>query len=195
MNNTLIKAFGLLLSLLLVSCQDYTPKPIGYPRIERKEITNAELNFGLFSFQYPTDIRIDTLQSPNQNEIWFNIVYPQYNAIVYCTYLPISKKSLNKALNDSYHMAYSHTLMANDIEQKLFNSHTNNVSGVLYEIGGNVATPLQFFVTDSINHFLRGSLYYSSKTNSDSVAPITQFITKDVEQMMSSFKWEEAISK
>lgn len=188
MNRKLAGIF--ILFILLASCRDYTPKPIGYNRIEPIESEVKEYVFPNFSFQYPSIVRIDSLNAPRKDETWFNIVYPNYNAVVYCTYLPITKDTFSKAVDDSYHMAYSHTLKASGIEQRLFRSNDDKVSGILYEIDGSVATPIQFFVTDSIRHFLRGSFYYSAKVDADSVAPITEFITKDIERMMSSFEWK-----
>jgi len=189
--NSFSASFGMVffVCLLLISCQDYTPKPTGYNRIEPQEAEIKEYIFPAFSFNYTSAVRIDTLKSPQNEELWFNIVYPQYNAVIYCTYFPITRQSLPQALEDSYHMAYSHTLRASGINQKLYNDSSNQVSGTVYEIEGNVATPAQFFVTDSVNNFLRGSFYYSAKINADSVAPVTEFITKDIENMISSFRW------
>lgn len=180
-----------LLLLFSVACSEYTPKPKGYNRIDNTESRYVEYNFPKFSFKYSDQVRIDTLQSKGKGEIWFNIVYPQYNAVVYCTYLPISKTTLPKVLEDSYRLAYNHAIKADGIDRKIYINEEMNVSGTLYSIGGNVATPAQFYLTDSISHFFRGSFYYAEKVDMDSVAPITSFVMKDIQEMINTFAWKD----
>lgn len=184
----LISLFSFL--LFCVGCSKYTPKPKGYNRIDNPESGYIEYKFPEFSFKYSGQVRIDTLQSKEKGEIWFNIVYPQYNAVIYCTYLPISKTSLPKILEDSYRLAYSHSLKADEINQKVYANENSHVWGTLYSIAGNVATPAQFYLTDSISHFFRGSFYYAEKVNIDSVAPITEFVMNDIQEMINTFSWK-----
>jgi len=180
-----------ILLILFISCQDYTPKPIGYSRIEFPESKIIKYSFSDYSFDYPDYIIIDTLYSHIQSQYWFNIVYSQFNAVVHCTYLNITKDKLPQVLEDSYHLAYSHALKADGITQKLYANEEVNVSGIMYEIDGDVATPIQFFVTDSIRHFLRGSFYYTNKVDRDSVLPITDLVREDIRRMMNTFSWNE----
>ena len=182
--------FCFLLSLLFLDCSDYSPKPIGQNRIEKLESGYVKYEFPKFSFQYSDLIHIDTLLSKNKEEYWFNIVYPQYNAVLYCSYLPIDRSSLSKVLEDSYHLAYSHTIKADDINQKIYSNPTAKIGGMIYEIDGSVATPLQFFVTDSVANFLRGSLYYSKKMDVDSVAPINHFIEEDIMELIRTITFD-----
>lgn len=188
--NKHIVFIGLLLSLLFsAGCSEYTPKPKGYNRIDDIESGSVEYNFPKFSFKYSDQVRIDTLQSKEKGEIWFNIVYPQYKATVYCTYLPISETTLPKLLEDSHRLAYSHALKADGIDQQIYINEDINVSGMLYSITGNVATPAQFYLTDSIKHFFRGSFYYADKVDMDSVAPITDVVMRDIKEMINTFTW------
>lgn len=180
-----------LLFLLFASCREYTPKPVGYNRINLPAYKEQRHTFPQFSFAFPDYIRIDTLYSEVQNQYWFNIVYPQFNAVIHCTYLNISKEGFSKAVEDSYHLAYSHAIKADEITQELYTNDEADVSGIIYGIEGNVATPAQFFVTDSIKHFLRGSFYYSDKVNMDSVAPITASVKQDIQRMIETFSWEQ----
>ncbi|MDU1904778.1 MAG: hypothetical protein E6772_08345 [Dysgonomonas sp.] len=180
-----------LISIVFVSCQEYTPKPIGYNRIDIKEDSMKRYEFSDFSFENPESARIDIINTKIEKEFWFDIVYPQYNATIHCTYLPITKQTLPKALEDSYHLAYSHTTKADGINQHLYNDLERKIFGILYEIEGNVATPAQFFVTDSIHHFLRGSFYYTDKINTDSVAPVTEYIVDNIRRIMNTVEWKK----
>lgn len=175
---------------IMTGCKDYMPKPVGDNRIDREESQYKEYNFPRFAFQYSDIIRIDTLASKSPNEYWFNIAYPDYDAAIYCTYLSITSNALSKVLEDSYYLAYSHSLKANGINQMTYSDEKNHKGGVLYEIEGNVATPLQFFITDSVSNFLRGSLYYTQKVNIDSVAPITALIKNDIMEMISTIRFK-----
>ncbi|QIK53227.1 hypothetical protein G7051_02240 [Dysgonomonas sp. HDW5B] len=190
LNNT-INVVALLMLLMFVSaCNEYTPKPKGYNRIDNATGETVEYNFPKFSFRYSDQVHIDTLQSKVENEIWFNIIYPKYNAIIYCTYLPVSKLTLPKVLEDSYKLAFSHSLKADEIIQQTYTNVDRGVSGTVYSIEGSVATPIQFFLTDSVSHFFRGSFYYAEKVNSDSVAPITEFVMEDIQEMINTFSWQ-----
>lgn len=111
--------------------------------------------------------------------------------MVYCTYLPISRLTLPKVLDDSYRLAFSHSVKADGIIQQTYSNADSRVSGTVYSIEGNVATPIQFFLTDSVSHFFRGSFYYADKVNSDSVAPITEFVMKDIQEMIDTFSWHD----
>lgn len=170
-------------------CNEYTPKPIAYNRIDEIETGNVDYNFPKFSFKYSDQTHLDTLKSKVTDEIWFNIVYPKYNAVIYCTYLPVTKLSLPKVLEDSYKLAFSHSLKADEIIQKTYLNADRRVSGTVYSIEGSVATPIQFFLTDSVSNFFRGSFYYTEKVNPDSVAPITEFVLRDIQEMIDSFSW------
>ncbi|MDR1808926.1 MAG: hypothetical protein LBR34_00790 [Prevotella sp.] len=183
----LLWIFPLLLSVL-PSCSEHTPKPTGYNRIDLVESPDAEYRNARFSFNYPASSRIDTVVN-SDDSFWFNIVYPREQARIYCSFFPITRRTLNNSLEDSRRMAYGHVLMADGIAQTLYHNPDNRVFGVLYDIAGNVASPVQFFLTDSISRFFRASLYYDVQTNADSVAPVTAFIRNDMLKLMESFRW------
>ncbi|MBK5721646.1 hypothetical protein JGH11_12265 [Dysgonomonas sp. Marseille-P4677] len=179
----------LFFSFLFLSCNDYTPKPKGYARIDRNKIEMKEFRYLDFSFLYPNDAKLEELENGVKNEFWFNLSYPSYNAVVYCTYMSITPAQLSNALEDSYQLAYSHALKAEEIEQTVFTDSVRNKTGIIYEIKGMVAVPVQFYVTDSKSHFLRGSLYFNELVRPDSVAPIVSFLRSDIQEIMQSLEW------
>ena len=87
-------------------------------------------------------------------------------------------------------MVDKHNVKANYRSESIIENEDARLYGVLFEIDGPVAAPLQFYVTDSTSHFLRGSLYFNSQVNRDSVAPVYDFLKLDFERMMESFEWE-----
>jgi gliding motility-associated lipoprotein GldD len=93
-------------------------------------------------------------------------------------------------LEDSRELAYKHTIKAESINEKIFLKPGRNVYGMLYEIEGNTASSVQFYLTDSTKHFLRGALYFNIQPNKDSLAPVINFVKEDIKILMETFKWK-----
>jgi hypothetical protein len=60
---------------------------------------------------------------------------------------------------------------------------------MVFSIEGPAATPFQFFITDEKQHFFRASLYFKTKINTDSLAPVYDFVKKDLRKMIETFEW------
>lgn len=145
----------------------------------------------IFSFSYPASATIENLITDKKDERWLNIYYPQYQTTIYCSYIHISKDRLREMLEDNHRIVYSHATQAAEIKQTRLDNRDNS-SGMLYDIAGDVASPIQFFLTDSTSHFFRGSLYYNNKVNQDSVAPITSFLRQDITKIAISIRWNDS---
>ena len=178
-----------IIGFLFFSCNDHTPKPKGYARIDRNETKRKEFKHPAFSFFYTDDAEIKEVKKEERDEFWFNISYPSHNAAIYCTYIYMHKNQLPGLLEDSYQLAYSHAMKADGIGQVAFSDSIRHKTGILYDIKGAVAVPIQFYVTDNETHFLRGSLYFNDVVQPDSVAPIVSFLRKDIENIIESLKW------
>ena len=63
--------------------------------------------------------------------------------------------------------------------------------GILYQIKGNAASQVQFLLTDSVKHFLRGALYFNNRPNKDSIAPVANYITEDIVRLMETAEWSD----
>ena len=124
---------------------------------------------------------------------WFNISYPDLNAKLYCTFLPITPTQLSEVSEDSRKLVYRHAVKADIIDGHLFSNPDYRVFGILYLLEGNVASPLQFVLTDSVAHFFRASLLFNNTPNQDSIAPVLDYIKEDVERLIESFRWGENI--
>jgi gliding motility-associated lipoprotein GldD len=93
-------------------------------------------------------------------------------------------------LKESNDYAYSHSIKADAIIEQPWYNKEKKVYGILYDIKGNTASSIQFFLTDSTKNFLRGALYFSSEPKADSLAPVIQFFRKDIIHMIETFKWK-----
>jgi gliding motility-associated lipoprotein GldD len=85
----------------------------------------------------------------------------------------------------------NHITKADAINEQLINDVGNRIFGILYDLKGNTASAVQFYVTDSVKHYLRGSLYFESEPNADSLAPVIDFFREDVIHLIETLKWKE----
>ena len=98
---------------------------------------------------------------------------------------------MDKYLEDSYSMMIKHISRAVGIRDSVVINRDRKVYGLVYFLEGEgVASPLQFYLTDSVNHFMRGSLYFNVRTNNDSLAPVIDFITDDIRHLIETIEWK-----
>ena len=143
-----------------------------------------------YSFQIPVySIPGNDPLSPDQPE-WVTIDVPSNNAQIHLSYRKI-KNNLEKLIEESRMLAYKHSQKASSIDEQLFINPSSRVYGTIYSIKGNAASPMQFYLTDSIKNFLRGSLYIKEAPNSDSLQPVIRFLTQDMLQLIKTTEWKE----
>ncbi len=185
---------GIVTLALLVSCgdDDHTPKPVGYFRIDTPEHQYVTKQAHCpFIFETSAHSRLEFIQAVDGPPIcWFDIHYPNYKAKIHMTYKPV-ENNLREYLEESRNLTYEHQIKASRINSTLIDKPELSVYGLLYELGGSVASPLQFYLTDSVNHFLRGSVYFEAHPNPDSLKPVMEFITQDISHFIETFTWEE----
>ena len=180
----------LFLSTILVGCGNKVqPKPYGYFRIAIPDTSYAEIQ----TLHYPYAFRLSTnayIQERQEKgeQYWIDIQYPTLNATIHCSYKPV-ENNLRILSRDAQEFLYKHTTVASAIPVQEYGNAANNVWGLYYELHGNTATPIQFVLTDSTKHFFRGSVYCNSVPNQDSLAPIYDYLRKDVRVLMESMKW------
>lgn len=188
----IIKGVITILSMsVVVSCGEVSvPRPRGYFRIElpSHEYVRYDSVGVPYSFDVPVVSRVEVDAEHLAEPYWLNIVYPQLNCKLHVTYRKM-KGEVEENLEDSRRLAYKHTVKADAIGESYYDNDSMRVYGVLYRIKGNAASPLQFSLTDSLNHIFRGSVYFNSKPNKDSLAPVVEYIEEDVARIMESFRW------
>ena len=186
----LLIMFGITL-LIASSCrQGTTPRPKGYFRIGFPEKEYVRLDSVMpYSILYPKYAHIETDISPADEPYWINLSFPDFNAKIHVTYIRVDN-NIYEILEDNIQFAYNHAVKADDIIENIFVDDEYNVFGNIFEIKGNVASPVQFFATDSAKHFIRGSLYFNTVPNKDSLAPVIDFITEDVYHLMENIRWK-----
>ncbi|MCX6256237.1 MAG: gliding motility lipoprotein GldD [Bacteroidia bacterium] len=172
------------------------PKPKGHFRIDLPKRQYLLFNDHRgksgdmpFSFEYPAYGNL-SFQDENRTEPgWFNIEFPTYKAKIYLTYKDV-RNDFENLMEQTYKMnVKNHITKADAINEQVFNDKENNVYGILYDLKGNTASAVQFYVTDSVHHYLRGSLYFSAEPNADSLAPVIDFFREDIIHLIETLKW------
>lgn len=186
-----------LCSLGILACNsDYVAKPRGYFRIgfPKKNYKVFDRPGFPYTFEYPSYGRIvqDSLffEEKTENPYWINIDFPQYGGRIHISYKDVRSHNFDSLVNDAYTMSYKqHTYKAAGIETEPFVT-PNGIEGVYFTLKGNTATGNQFFLTDSVKHFLRGALYFNATPNEDSLRPVNDFFRQDVEHLINTLKWK-----
>ena len=172
--------------LAVVSCKEETfPKPkamlrLEYPKGQYKSYKN-ECNYSL---------DVNTSAVLKQKEDCSMVIdYPLMKGSIYITYKKVNA-NINTLLNDTQKLSYEHVGKADNIIEQPFINHEKKVYGMFYEVTGNAASQAQFYVTDSINHFVTGSLYFYAKPNYDSIYPAANYLQKDIRRIMETMAWK-----
>lgn len=184
--------------LLLTGCgQDavLAPKPRAYPKVDFPERAYRSFEEGYcgFTFQYPTYavVRQDTtfFEEKPANDCWFDLYFPPFDGQAHFTYYPVGgDKTLEELQSDAFELVDWHKKKANYIDELRIQKE-NGVSGFAFVIEGPAASPFQFFLTDSTEHFLRGALYFNTQAKPDSMAPVYEFVQEDLLKVIETFEW------
>lgn len=191
MKHNLLLAAGLL--LCLASCRKpAVPKPYGYFRADLGENTYQLLDTAAYPWrcQYATQAIIVPRRAAEPGEEWFDICYPKMRARIHCSYHPVHG-NLPKLSRDAEEFVYKHTAKASSIPEQEFLNPERQVYGLYYELRGNTASPLQFYLTDSTHHFLRGALYFECIPNEDSLSASIDFIRTDIHTLIETLEWKK----
>ncbi len=191
--NRLVWVYMIFTGLLLGSCrQGDAPKPRGYFRIDMPERDYQLLDKNYpYSFEFPvyTVFAPDTRQTAEA--YWADVIYPDYRGRIHLSYKHIeSREDLEAYLEDTRTFVHRHIPKATAITDEMIIHTENDAFGMIYHIKGReAASALQFFVTDSVKHFLRGALYFDVSPNNDSLAPVISHIEGDVRHLFKTINW------
>lgn len=180
--------------LLFFSCNSDdpvpVPKPKGYLRIVFPEKSYVKYDTPCpFTFEYPTYVRILKDELKNAEPCWINLDFPQFHGTIHMSYKKVDH-NLNTYTEDSRTFAVKHEFKASAIDEQVISKAKKKVYGLKYDIRGNTASSIQFYLTDSVTHFVRGALYFNARPNADSLAPVIDFVNRDIDRMIESFEWK-----
>lgn len=179
---------GLLISgMLLMSCkEEVLPKPpsqlrLNYPVAEY----DAFENHCPFIFEMNSEAIIK-----ENKDCGFTITYPKMKATIYLTYKTVNN-DIDFLLRDAQNLTYKmHTIKADEIIELPYFNKEKKVYGIFYDVTGNAATNSLFYATDSVKHFVTGSVYFYAKPNYDSLLPAESYVKNDMQHLMETIKWK-----
>lgn len=186
-------------SILLSACgsgeqTDYVPKPKGYNRIvlpphEYQSLDNSHP----YTFDYSNEAVIlpDTYALAEKH--WIYIYYPRFKANIQLTYKEVKNNPalLKDFIGDAYKLAGKHQIRATAVQEQTIRTQSGQTA-TLFRLIGDVPSPMQFYTTDSTQHYLRGAIYFPTATKNDSLAPVIDYIQKDALRLLNTLKWKES---
>ncbi len=191
MNRIRYTIFVLALPILWCCKEPYTPKPRSYFRIDFPERSYQTYSSPCnFSFEFPSIGTIRNAEFAGAQPCWYNINLKGYNATLYLTYKPVHN-DLATHIEDVRKIVYKHIVKADDIQETPVAITRHNVYGLIYDIKGNAASSVNFYLTDSTSGFLSGSLYFNVAPNWDSLAPAIQYFRQDIVHLIETFTWDK----
>jgi gliding motility-associated lipoprotein GldD len=171
------------------------PKQRGYHYIVLPERSYTTFNRPGYPYSFQLPVYSEAVKDSvffneaPENPYWLNIIFPEFKAQIHLTYKTFSGiDELDKLVADSYKLTFKHTVKAEYIDEQPISAP--GLGGMLYEVGGDAATPIQFFLTDSSRHFLRGALYFAAEPNADSLSPVTTYLREDIILLMETLRWK-----
>lgn len=185
-----------LLGLFFISCNSvYTPKRRGYFKINfpKHQYQVFDQPGFPYTFEYPVYANVvrdsSFFDTVPENPYWINIDFPRFNGRIYVSYKAIGgANKFDKLRDDAFKMTYKHAVKASSIDQAVIQT-PNGIGGIYFHVGGNAATANQFFLTDTTRNFLRGALYFDTAPNEDSLGIVNDFLEKDMQHLINTFKW------
>lgn len=174
--------------ILLYSCQDQIqPKQNAFLALNYPE-ANYKLLQSNCSFEFEMNQNARISKGKYLDSCSFNIVYPELNATIFFTYKPVTN-NLNALLIDAQKLPLKHTIKADAIEADVYTNRLANTYGNFYEVEGDAASQAQFYLTDSLKHFVTGSIYFETTPNYDSILPAAAYMKQDLKHMVETMRW------
>ena len=181
------KCIFFIIAIALVSCkEEVLPKPKAYLNLAYKTAIYQQIK-DIEPYAFEASLNAVIVYQKNN---WIQIKYPKLKASVNITYRPIHD-NLGELLLEAEKLVFKHTVKAEKIETKDFENTKKRVFGTLYEISGNAASQIQFHLTDSTNHFIKGALYFYTTPNYDSILPAVAYIKKDIVRFIETMEWKQ----
>ncbi|MBN09087.1 MAG: gliding motility lipoprotein GldD [Flavobacteriaceae bacterium] len=172
-----------LIFILFVYCSEFSqPKPKGHLSLEYPTPTYIQKNNEKFIFEHNSFAEIQN------TPLGINIFYSKMKATLYMSHSEINN-NLDSLLNDAYKLPSKHLIKAQRIPERIFVNNKNKIYGTLFNVVGDAASQIQFFLTDSTDNFLIGALYFYSKPNYDSIFPAVKYVENDIIRMIENLRW------
>lgn len=174
--NSVLLLLGAL--LLFTGCNEETlPKPKAMLRLEYPSTEYRLLDTDHFQFEKNI---LSEFEQGNNNSLTLD--YPTMKGSLFITYKEVDN-NIDKLLMDAQRLSIEHSAKADGILPHPFVNENDKVYGMYFEVIGDAASQAQFYVTDSTEHFVTGSLYFYTKPNYDSIYPSASYLQNDIKKL------------
>ena len=177
----------LLFTVVIIACGAETlPKPKPYLKLQYPQNSYQRIDS-----LCPYNFEISNMAHVSfKDNCWSSITYPQLKATIHITYRNINN-NFDEILKEVEKLTFEHTVKADAIDAIPYENFEKKVFGKVYNIQGNVASNIQFSITDSTNHVLAGALYFYARPNYDSIIPAIKYIEKDIIHLVETIEWNK----
>ena len=142
-----------------------------------------------YSFDIPTIFKIKTVNYGAESTCHRDIDLGPLNGTLHFSYIEMDKP-LAEYVNFSISKVDDHKIKATDIEYENIIRPKDKIYGTFFELQGDVASPFQFYLTDSTSRFVSGVVYFNARPNYDSIKPTLDYLKVDLKRFLSTFKWK-----
>jgi len=189
-----MKKLAVLFLLILASCGDdelAIPKPPTYLRLELPEHSYKKyVSHCGYKFDAASIFKIKDVSDSSGNLMCHkDIDLGPLNGVIHFSFIEMVEP-LSAYVNFANDKVDEHKLKATAIEDMNIIHPEHKVYGTFFELQGDVASPFQFYLTDSTSKFVSGVVYFNSTPNYDSLKPSLDYLKVDLLQMMNSFEWK-----
>lgn len=163
------------------------PKPPTYLRNDLPKHQYVQFSDGCpYTFELA---KIYTAKEVNPANCHKDIDLGQVNGVINFSYIDMTE-NLSNYVNFANDKVDEHKLMATAINDQKILHPDKKVYGTFFELEGDVATPFQFYLTDSTQRFVSGVVLLNCKPNYDSLRPTLDYLKVDLLHLMNTFEWK-----
>jgi gliding motility-associated lipoprotein GldD len=167
------------------------PKPPTYLRTDFPEHTYKRTALDCpYSFELSEAYNYNPVIEQGKRTCHLDINLGKLNGIVNFSYIEM-EYPLKDYIDYALAKVEEHKVKADEIDDSQIIRPDANVYGTFFELKGEVASPFQFYLTDSSSRFVSGVVYFNARPNYDSLRPSLDYLKKDLLHLMNTFQWEK----
>ena len=181
-----------LLAALLTSCGSdvLIPKPPTYLRLDLPDHGYTTYDDECpYTLTLPVIFKVKKVTDANGLTCHKDIDMGPLNGTIHFSFIEMLKP-LSDYVNFTNDKIDEHKIKATAIRDNKIINDKNQVYCTFFELQGSVATPFQFYMTDSVSSFASGVVYFNSTPNYDSLKPSLDYLKEDLTHMIKNFKWK-----
>ena len=182
--------FGLFLFHFSCDETNYLPREKGFLRLEFEKPTYETFSSESSSLNFIYNDAYSSFEIVSDDKIVLRYKDIKIDIVLSDVELE-NLSSFEESRRNFYMFLEPHRKKSNQISMKEFTSVDNKRFAKVFEMRGPIASPLQFYVTDSTNNFLFGSMNVTEKSDYDSIYPSIMYVKNDIFSIIESVNWEE----